>query len=62
MVIYGSNSLQGNIPKGIGQLKNLGLLSIEENNILGILFNSITYLQQMRYLDLHMNRLSGEQI
>lgn len=55
-----SNSLSGNIPFGIGQLKVLHVLDLSYNNFSGNIPDQISNLSNLERLILERNHLSGE--
>ena len=52
------NSLQGNIPKEIGNMTKLQQLSLSDNNFIGEIPASILNLKELKGLDLSNNSLS----
>ncbi|KAK2973192.1 hypothetical protein RJ640_009822 [Escallonia rubra] len=59
-IYLGNNSLNGDIPTTIGQLKFLHVLDLSNNNFSGIIPYQISYLRNLEKLDLSWNNLSGE--
>lgn len=53
------NKFSGEIPVGIGNLKQLESLQLAENNITGALPKELTECTSMRYIDVSLNRLTG---
>ena len=58
--IWGNDLISGEIPESIGNLLELELLSIEDNNNIGVIPESIGNLTNLIFLDLEDNQLSGE--
>ncbi|XP_057954862.1 tyrosine-sulfated glycopeptide receptor 1-like isoform X2 [Malania oleifera] len=56
----GNNSLSGNIPTEIGQLKFLRFLHLSQNNFSGNIPHQLSNLFNLEILDLSENNLSGE--
>ncbi|CAF1957696.1 unnamed protein product, partial [Brassica napus] len=54
------NRLQGNIPKSIGQVKNLIVLNLSSNGFSGHIPSSLANLTTLESLDLSNNKLSGQ--
>ncbi|XP_058736315.1 receptor-like protein 7 [Vicia villosa] len=55
-----SNKISGEIPKIIGDLKNLLLLNLSNNNLVGSIPSSLGKLSELEALDLSFNSLSGK--
>ncbi|XP_018446824.1 LRR receptor-like serine/threonine-protein kinase EFR isoform X2 [Raphanus sativus] len=56
----GGNQISGTIPRDIGNLVNLQILSLEENMLTGELPVSFGKLLELQVIDLYANSLSGE--
>jgi|UniRef100_A0A2N9G9K4 Leucine-rich repeat (LRR) protein len=59
-IYLNNNSLSGDIPSGIGQLKVLHVLELSKNNFSGNIPGQISGLTNLEKLDLARNHLSGE--
>jgi hypothetical protein len=58
-LLMGDNNFHENIVTEIWQLKSLGLLALQGNNLSGSIPDSTAGLQQLRYMDISLNQLSG---
>ncbi|KAL0418066.1 UNVERIFIED_CONTAM: hypothetical protein Sradi_1220100 [Sesamum radiatum] len=56
----GNNSLSGNIPEELGQLKRLQVWDLSNNNFNGIIPDKLSRLINLEKLDMSGNHLSGE--
>lgn len=54
-----NNKFSGEIPTGIGELKNIEILQLSDNNLTGSLPKECVKPSKMRYLDVSMNKLNG---
>ncbi|KAF8038887.1 hypothetical protein BT93_B1439 [Corymbia citriodora subsp. variegata] len=54
-----STSFSGEIPKSIGNVKNLTILDLTNSNFTGLIPSSLGNLKQLQFLDLSFNNFSG---
>jgi hypothetical protein len=58
-LFFGRNRVGGSLPKSIGLLKNLTVLSLEENKFVGQLPSEMGLLNQLHFLNVSSNKFSG---